>query len=179
MEKINFQDYPSTGTPINSTNLNALQNNVENEFKKDAITIRSNSSNTNLTVGTAWQRYNIPLSISNTTEKVGSGKISYDSANKCIVIGEETNHIKVSGSVLVRGTTGTQLGCIKLNNSVVSESYGIPLSNASTWQPIYLTDTILSVSEGDKIYLGAGASTTGTLNIASENFTYLTVERLD
>ena len=34
MEKINFQDYPSTDTPINSTNLNTLQNNVENEINK-------------------------------------------------------------------------------------------------------------------------------------------------
>lgn len=152
---------------------------IGNNFEKNAMTIRSNSSNTNLTVSTAWQYYNIPLSVSYATEKVGSGKISYDSTNKCIVIGEETNHIKVSGSVLVRGTTGTPLACIKLNNSVVSQSYGIPMSSTSTWQPIHLTDMILSVSEGDKIYLGAGASTTGTLNIASANYTYLTVEKLD
>lgn len=30
MEKINFQDYPNTTTPINTTNLNQLQTNVEN-----------------------------------------------------------------------------------------------------------------------------------------------------
>lgn len=29
MEKINFQDYPSTDTPVNSTNLNDLQDNIE------------------------------------------------------------------------------------------------------------------------------------------------------
>lgn len=34
MDKINFQDYPSTDTPINSTNLNTLQNNVESEINK-------------------------------------------------------------------------------------------------------------------------------------------------
>lgn len=32
MEKINFQDYPNTTTPVNSTNLNLVQTNVENEF---------------------------------------------------------------------------------------------------------------------------------------------------
>lgn len=32
MEKINFQDLPSTETPINSTNLNKVQENVENVF---------------------------------------------------------------------------------------------------------------------------------------------------
>lgn len=32
MEKINFQDLPSTSTPVNATNLNAVQTNVETEF---------------------------------------------------------------------------------------------------------------------------------------------------
>lgn len=30
MDKINFQNLPSTATPINATNMNLLQNNVEN-----------------------------------------------------------------------------------------------------------------------------------------------------
>ena len=32
MQKINFQNLPSTTTPINATNLNAIQTNVENVF---------------------------------------------------------------------------------------------------------------------------------------------------
>lgn len=32
MEKINFQDLPSTSTPIDSANLNLLQDNVENDI---------------------------------------------------------------------------------------------------------------------------------------------------
>lgn len=32
MNKINFEDLPSTNTPINSANLNQLQDNIENEF---------------------------------------------------------------------------------------------------------------------------------------------------
>lgn len=31
--KINFQNLPSTSTPVNATNLNAMQTNTENEFK--------------------------------------------------------------------------------------------------------------------------------------------------
>ena len=152
---------------------------IGNNVEKNAMTIRSNNSNINLSVGTAWQYYNIPLSISNTTEKVGSGKISYDSTNKCIVIGEETNHIKVSGSALIRGIASTLLFGIKLNSSVVAQAYGIATSSTSIWQSIYSTDMILSVSEGDRIYLVAGAGATGTLNIGSANYTYLTVEKLD
>lgn len=32
MQKINFQNLPNTTTPVNATNLNTLQTNVENEF---------------------------------------------------------------------------------------------------------------------------------------------------
>lgn len=32
MQKVNFENKPSTNTPINATNLNLVQTNVENEF---------------------------------------------------------------------------------------------------------------------------------------------------
>lgn len=35
MEKINFKDLPNTDTPINSSNLNQLQTNVENAINDD------------------------------------------------------------------------------------------------------------------------------------------------
>lgn len=37
MQKINFQNLPSTETPLNATNLNQLQQNVENEFNNTKI----------------------------------------------------------------------------------------------------------------------------------------------
>lgn len=33
MEKIKFQDYPSTETPLNAENLNTMQDNIENAFE--------------------------------------------------------------------------------------------------------------------------------------------------
>lgn len=41
MQKINFQDLPSTETPIKATNLNLLQTNVENaiNLKADSTTL--------------------------------------------------------------------------------------------------------------------------------------------
>lgn len=47
MQKINFQNLPSTSTPINATNLNALQTNVEN-----AINLVSTYSTTETIIGT-------------------------------------------------------------------------------------------------------------------------------
>lgn len=47
MEKINFENKPSTNTPINATNLNLLQDNIEDEFDiKDAEIGDLNSLNT-------------------------------------------------------------------------------------------------------------------------------------
>lgn len=47
MQKINFQNLPSTTTPINATNLNAIQANVEN-----AINLVSNYLSSETVVGT-------------------------------------------------------------------------------------------------------------------------------
>ena len=48
MDKINFQNLPNTTTPVNATNLNLLQTNVENECdtktKKIDFNIEANSS---------------------------------------------------------------------------------------------------------------------------------------
>lgn len=47
MEKINFENYPSTNSPINGTNLNLLQDNIEDEFDiKDSEIGNLNSLNT-------------------------------------------------------------------------------------------------------------------------------------
>ena len=45
MEKINFENKPSTNTPINATNLNTLQNNIENAINEYLpITLFENES---------------------------------------------------------------------------------------------------------------------------------------
>ena len=38
MQKINFEDLPSTNTPVNATNLNAMQSNVEGAMKNALTT---------------------------------------------------------------------------------------------------------------------------------------------
>lgn len=50
MQKINFQNLPNTTTPVNATNLNQLQTNVESEINgrdyRQSFTISANSSKT-------------------------------------------------------------------------------------------------------------------------------------
>ena len=51
MQKINFQNLPSTTTPINATNLNAIQTNTENEINE----INKSLTLYNDTSGSDWQ----------------------------------------------------------------------------------------------------------------------------
>lgn len=43
MEKINFEDLPSTNTPLSAYNLNRLQGYVESEFTKQTVSIEDNT----------------------------------------------------------------------------------------------------------------------------------------
>jgi len=57
MQKINFEDYPSTNTPIDADNLNDLQDNVE-----DAINlVQENLTPVVLFIGTSTTKDNITL----------------------------------------------------------------------------------------------------------------------
>lgn len=56
MEKINFQDYPSTVTPINSTNLNDLQDNVDAVIQPiGSVYISSTNTNPSELFGGTWE----------------------------------------------------------------------------------------------------------------------------
>lgn len=59
MQKINFQDYPNTTTPINATNLNQLQTNVENSINNLGTVLYSNSNGTtgNVTLNDSTSNY--------------------------------------------------------------------------------------------------------------------------
>lgn len=46
MDKINFEDLPSTNTPISADNLNLMQDNIENEIKNIAIETVTNENGT-------------------------------------------------------------------------------------------------------------------------------------
>lgn len=51
MEKINFQDLPSTSTPLNSTNLNQMQDNIEDAIIPIKLIDISNTAPSSATIG--------------------------------------------------------------------------------------------------------------------------------
>ena len=73
MQKINFQDLPSTTTPINATNLNAIQTNAEDAINTldDKLNLKGSyarcviSNTTTLSNITAWSNVQMPFTSSN------------------------------------------------------------------------------------------------------------------
>lgn len=72
MEKINFQDYPNTTTPVNATNLNAIQNNAETSI---------NAVDTKITNATTTEDFTSKITfnenVANNTKFIKMGKIVY------------------------------------------------------------------------------------------------------
>ena len=96
MQKINFQDLPSTNTPLNSTNLNGMQTNIENaiEIQRAVVTVTTAiAENTN---------YTIPVYYN-----VGSNDLEIIYMGEKLVKG--THYIEV-------GTTGTKSNIIQFYN---------------------------------------------------------------
>lgn len=58
MEKVIFEDLPSTNTPINASNLNLVQDNVENEINGITDKIVTETSYTNPFHGCYIRKYN-------------------------------------------------------------------------------------------------------------------------
>lgn len=93
MEKINFQDLPSTDTPIDSTNLNLLQTNVETEinsiasklFPVGSIYTSVNNTNPSSFLGGTWELFGEGMTL------VGVDK-SQTEFNSALKTGGSKNH---------------------------------------------------------------------------------------
>ena len=83
MEKIIFEDLPSTNTPINSTNLNKVQTNIENERNKVA-----NASN----VTSLWSGDIVPTALdTNFTATFSNSNLRPYNYNLCYAIFDVDN----------------------------------------------------------------------------------------
>lgn len=57
MQKINFQNLPNTTTPVNASNLNSLQTNVENAINGTVLYNNTNGSNTTIQLSDSLANY--------------------------------------------------------------------------------------------------------------------------
>ncbi len=124
MEKINFENKPSTNTPINANNLNLLQDNIEDEFDiKDAEIGDLNSLNTtdkSSLVG-AINEINSKFDVSNITP-ILSACINNENTN--IGLKEIDNLLILSGVLYFTSKPGTWSKFIEFPNELFGDGYG-------------------------------------------------------
>ena len=161
MEKVNFQDLPSQETPINATNLNKVQDNVENVLKKNIITA---SFNTNHVIGATDVAEKVLLD-----DFVSEGdKIILK--NNGILIGGGISKIKISANVNFQSVTaGLKYVTIYKNDEIVSQN-PTTISGRTT---ISTSPVLIDVTKADMIYLYVQGTASDTIRrgIAFSNIT--------
>lgn len=94
MEKINFENKPSTNTPINANNLNLLQDNIEDEFDiKDAEIGDLNSLNTT-------DKSNLVNAI-NEVNGIAKGDLLWQNQNQSSNFNSQTIYLSISNYDLI------------------------------------------------------------------------------
>ena len=126
MEKINFQDLPSTETPIDSTNLNLLQTNVENAING---VIESGDGYIKFGDGTMICYENIEFSIGTMTQQGSFWR--YDNANLSISFAKSFVSKPNIVATVVAGNYASLLYVINCTNEKITQLNVLTLANAS------------------------------------------------
>lgn len=173
--KINWEDFPSTNTPINATNLNHMDQGIYDANTRHVITIGLNADTT--TTSTAAYQ-NIDISLTKEMAKTGT-KLSLSSGK--VLIGEGVSHVLVSGKIQTQGDNSAYGISIRKNtNSGVSDGYeGTP---GNSWNQLTAPSILIPVVQGDTIKMTIYHNVSGTTKTikAYNGFgTYLTVEVID
>ena len=173
--KINWENLPSTNTPVNATNLNHMDQGIYDANDKNIITIGLNADTT--TTSTAAYQ-NIDISLTKEMAKTGT-KLSLSSGK--VLIGEGVSHVLVSGKIQTQGDSSTYgLSIRKNTNSGVSDAY--ETTPGTAWNQIAVSPILIPVAQGDTIKMTIYHNSSGTTkNIKAYNGygTYLTVEVID
>ena len=176
MKKIIFEDLPNTNTPINATNLNKLQENIEEEINKtnELNYISCGSDGTEPYTAYGWE--DIPT----TTEALKIGeKLTLE--NGVVKIGTGISYVKVSGFAIINVTNNNNSNAYEYMVNVRKNEDGvihnrIGIGAGETQQTIFIIpETIISVTQGDIIKLSS-YSTSGQLTRSIQVGARLNVE---
>lgn len=167
MEKIIFEDLPSTNTPINSTNLNKMQDNFEIALKRNIMTLCLSDDYT--ATNSDWGV--VQLQLYNST----GNKLSF--SNGGIKIGSGVSKIKVSTDFYLMGvSSGSRYFNIWKNNSQTKLNAGVIFLNANTDGKVACCETMVNVNENDIILSACSLQNQDRLGAGA---TFLTVEVIE
>lgn len=166
MALIEFQDLPSTQTPINSTNLNNNFNELDTKTNPQIITAELTSNFTKTIAD--YEKL--------TLASAGSAGTKLTISNGGIKIGSGVSKIKVSAKASFNSVASSGLKWLTIfnNNSAI-----IPNPNNLTARGmIYSTTTIVSVQENDIIYMYVNG-VIGDVVRGGSGYTNMTVEVIE
>ena len=173
-ERVNWENLPSTNTPVNATNLNHMEQGIYDANDKNIITIGLNADTTTTSTSSFQTK---DLNLTKEVGKVGT-KLSLSSGK--VLIGEGVSHVLVSGKIQTQGDNSNYGLIIKKNNIEISNNYeGNP---GSRWSQLTLAPILISVTKGDIIKMAIyhnENNTTKTIKAHNGFGTYLTVEVIE
>lgn len=177
--KTEWQDGVSGNTPINATNLNNIENGIENNDTR-LNSLEPTVSNLNnkriITIGLSEAQ-----SFSTTEEKINLNKVinfigtGLALSNKEITIGSGINNILISGQGICNTftTDGLRRIIVKKNNVQIARAMSYYTQNFEN--TISITPILISVEEGDVISFSMLNQGNTTLYGANTD-TYFTIE---
>jgi hypothetical protein len=197
--KTEWENSPSTKTPINANNLNKIENGIYtnsinigeltdlNTETKESLVEAINETNTKncLTIKrtentldvTAWQGYDVSFPIISSQK---GNKLSVNE-NGQVVIGAGINYIKVNLNFefVFSVTTTSYIQFKILKNSEVMAVNRIYNLTADIRENSNITPVLIPVTQGDIIKMQITSAIEGTLTLGGGNFAYITVEAID
>lgn len=175
---LEFEDYPSTDTPLSATNLNNMQISIANSIsantdnigdltnltttdKTDLVSAINEVNDKNIITASITSIFTLTASSTylklplDTSISVGT-KLTLDTTNHNIVIGAGVSKIKISAKVSFDSiaSSGVKwLTIYKNNESAIANP-----RNVTGRDLIWSTDTLVEVQENDIIWLGVFGS---------------------
>lgn len=198
---LEFEDYPSTDTPLSATNLNNMQISIANSISANtdnigdltnltttdktdlvsAINNVNNSSNYIVAGMTSDQSLSnnvvTTLNLSTTINSKGT-LLTLDTSSHGVVVGAGVHNIEVSGQYYQNALNGSGARNIYIykNDTQISRAL---IVMAAAYQTVGVQPMIIPVQESDVIYLKAN-SQGGTATVSYSNVaTFLSVKVID
>lgn len=168
LEKIIFEDLPSTQTPVIAENLNKIQTNIEKPLKildergkRATVYISSEVSNSYEN-----QYANVPFN----SFKSMTDKLTFDSQNKTIIIGEDINNIQIEGFVNIKTSANVDFYGLYIhkNDTFIGETFYDTSKVEYNYYNLYCKIANIDVKKGDIIKMSV--RTIGTTSVSNQTF---------
>ncbi len=146
MDKINFENLPSTNTPISAENLNKLQANIETEFINSEKSIIDAYRHDYITTGTGWEKVEFAgiTNIKGNAFSIQNGEIV---CNKTMIV-------SIEGAYYWTGVSAKRIGYrIHKNDTALSNGTFNKFCPAGGYYDVEIDRMTAQVSAGDKLSL--------------------------